>query len=149
MSQTANASGGKNTLTVILNWLLVIVIVVDVYYFITCVFFPEQWFKMIHGTPYIDPQGLLRRNGAIWGTMALFQLLALIKWRRKPYWLTIIGGLRGTEIVAEAFYLYFAQSITTMGRISLLVATPLNFVVSMFFIWSYLKITKKQKSSSD
>jgi Na+-driven multidrug efflux pump len=143
MSQNTNSSGGTKKLKVILNWLLLIVIVLDVCYFVICVFFPEQWFKMFHGSPYVDPQGLLRRNGAIWGTMALFQLLALINWRRKPYWLAIIGGLRGSEIFAEWVYLYFARNMTGIGSVSLLVATPLNIAVSFFFIWCYLKIAKE------
>ncbi len=50
----------------IMNFFLIFLVILDVVLSITCLFFPETWFNKMHGEPYIDPQGLLRRTGAVW-----------------------------------------------------------------------------------
>ncbi len=114
-----------------------------------CAFFPETWFKLTHGVDYVDPQALLRRTGAIWLAFALFHLLAFLKWKTKPYWLVIVGGMRLSEIFADWTYLYFAQAITTGGRIGLLLATPSNIFFSLFFIRSFLLVQRSEGAAPE
>ena len=113
-----------------------------------CLFLPDTWFHMIHGTSYVDPQALLRRTGAVWAGFGLFHLLAFIKWRAQPYWLVIVGGMRLSEIFADLTYLFLAQNITVNGRLGLLLATPSNIFFSLFFIRSFLLLARSEKAAT-
>lgn len=122
----------------IINLSLLGLVILDLIYAALCFFFPDFWFRFIHGASYVDPQGLLRRTGAIWATFALVQLITLIRWRKESYWIAIITGVRMSEIFADWTYLAFAQDLTTFGRIALFLATPANLLVSWFFLRTYL-----------
>lgn len=103
--------------------------------------FPEFWFRFFHDAPYIDPQALLRRTGAIWAAFGVFHLVALWAWKRQPWWLAIVAGMRLSEIFADLTYLCLAESVTTNGKVSLLLATPSNIFFSVFFLHAFLKMT--------
>src|SRR5439155_464884 len=49
--------------------------------------FPQLWFRVFHGVRYDDPEGFLRRCAANWAAFALFQAIALARWKREPVWL--------------------------------------------------------------
>ena len=115
-------------------------VALDLFYAVICFFFPQMWFGVFHGTAYSDPEGLLRRTGAIWATFSVLQLIALLKWRQKPYWIAIIAGVRLSEIFADWTYLAFAQNLTLFGRIALFLASPSNMIVSWYFFKSYLEL---------
>ncbi len=125
-----------------INLVLLVLIVLDVGYAVTCFFLPQVWYSTIHGVPYDDPQALLRRTGAIWAAFSLFQLVALIKWQQSPYWMAIITGVRLSEIFADWAYVAFAQNTTPFGQIALLLATPANILISVFFFRSYLALDR-------
>lgn len=128
----------------LINLLLLLLVALDLIYSIIAFLFPEFWFKAIHGAPYVDPQGLLRRTGAVWAAFTLFQLIAYFKWRKLPYWLAIVAGLRFSELIADWTYLSFAQEITWSGRLGLLISTPANFVICWFLLRSFLKLEETQ-----
>jgi hypothetical protein len=121
--------------------ILVILILLDVVYVAIIFPHPEFWFKTLHGAPYVDPQGLLFRTGAVWASFALFQFIALIKWRKAPYWLMLVAGIRLTEVFADWVHLYYAQNMTSLGRMSLLAAPIVNGLTGWFFFRAYLKVT--------
>jgi hypothetical protein len=100
--------------------------------------FPDLWFRLVHGVARVDPQALLARTGALWVAFSLFHLIAWRKWRSAPYWLALAGGMRLGEIFADPTYALLASDITTLGRISLLAAGPVNLVVALFFIRGFL-----------
>ena len=120
--------------------LLLVLVALDLIYSVIAFLFPEFWFKTIHGAPYIDPEGLLRRTGAVWVAFTLFQFIAYFKWQEHPYWLAIVAGLRFSELIADWTYLYFAQDITSSGRLGLLLSTPANLVICWFLLRSFLKL---------
>ena len=125
------------------TWLspvLIVLILLDLFYAVICFFFPQMWFSMFHGTPYDDPEGLLRRTGAIWATFSLLQLIALLRYRQQPYWVAVIAGVRLSEIFADWTYLAFAQNMTAFGRIGLLAASPSNMIISWYFLRSYWEL---------
>ncbi len=126
-----------------INILLVFLVVLDVVLATLAFFFPEFWFRTIHNAPEVDPQGLLQRTGAVWAAFTLFQLIALLKWQRQPYWLIIVAGIRLTEVFSDWTYLYFAQDITQLGRLGLFIAPPGNLLFSWFLIRSFLHIRDK------
>jgi hypothetical protein len=125
----------------IINLLLLFLIILDVVLSVLALLLPNTWFKLFHDQPYVDPQGLLRRTGAVWVAFTLLQFIAYMKWQEQPYWLVLIAGVRLTELFSDWTYLYFAQNITKVGRLSLLIAPPANLVMGWFFIQSFLKLT--------
>jgi hypothetical protein len=122
--------------------LLVFLVILDIVLSTTCLLFPETWFKTFHGAPYIDPQGLLKRTGAVWVAFTVLQAAAVFKWEKEPWWLVLIAGVRLTELFSDWTYMYVAQSMTTMGRIGLFIAPPGNLVFGWFLIWAYKKIMR-------
>lgn len=128
-----------------MNLFLVFLVILDLVLSSTCLFFPATWFRVVHNAPYVDPQGLLRRTGAVWAAFTLFQLLALVKWQKKPYWLVLVAGVRLTEVFSDWAYLYFAASITSYGRIGLLIAAPANVVFGWALIRAYLRLEADSK----
>ena len=122
--------------------LLIILILLDLFYIIIIFPHPELWYRFIHGAPYVDPEGILRRTAAVWTSFALFQIIALFKWRRAPHWLMLVAGIRFTEIFADWTYLYFAQHITWIGRAGLFLAAPINLLSGLFFFRAYHLLRK-------
>jgi hypothetical protein len=122
--------------------LLIILILLDVIYVAIIFPYPELWYKYIHAAPYVDPAGLLHRTGAVWASFALFQIIALIKWRKHPHWLMLVAGIRFTEIFADWTYVYFAQSLTWYGKAGLLSAPLINFGSGLFFFKAYFNVKK-------
>jgi hypothetical protein len=125
----------------LINLLLVFLIILDVVLSVLALLLPNTWFRLFHNQPYVDPQGLLRRTGAVWVAFTLLQFIAFMKWQEQPYWLVLIAGVRLTELFSDWTYLYFAQNITKVGRLSLLIAPPANLVMGWFFIQSFLRLT--------
>ena len=125
----------------VINLLLILLIVLDVILSVLALLLPNTWFKLFHNQPYIDPQGLLRRTGAVWVAFTLLQFIAYMKWPEQPYWLVLIAGVRLTELFSDWTYVYFAQNVTRVGRMSLWIAPPANLVLGWFFIQSFLKLT--------
>ena len=117
--------------------LLIVLIVLDLIYVGIIFPYPDLWYRFIHGTAYIDPGGLLRRTGAVWTSFALFQIIALIKWRKHPHWLMLVAGIRFTEIFADWTYVHFAHDLTLLGKMGLLSAGPINLLSGLFFFKSY------------
>ncbi len=107
--------------------------------------FPGFWFRTFHGAPYMDPQGLLARTGAVWAAFALFHLIAFWKWRDAPWLLAVVGGMRLSEIFADVTYLIRAGSMTTSGTIGLLAATPSNVFFALFFIQGFLLLQPRER----
>lgn len=126
----------------LIRLLLVFLVVLDLVLSTTALLFPETWFRVFHGVQYVDPQGLLRRTGALWVAFTLLQSIALFKWEKQPYWLVLVAGVRLTELFSDWTYLYFAQNLTTYGRIGLMIAPPGNLIFGLYFIKSYLKASR-------
>lgn len=112
-------------------------IALDVIY--PLIIFPssQTWFDLIHGADYVDPQGLLKRLGAVWATFALFQAIAYFRWEQGPHWLMLVAGLRFGEIVADWVYLAAADDRTWLGTLGLLSAAPTNLLLGLFFFRAY------------
>jgi hypothetical protein len=127
------------------NLLLIFLVILDLVLSSLCLFAPSTWFKLMHDAPYVDPEGLLRRTGAVWAAFTLLQFLALVLWRKKPYWLVLVAGVRLTEIFSDWTYLYFAASITSFGRLGLLIAPPANVIFGWLLIRAYLRLETDAK----
>jgi hypothetical protein len=127
--------------TFAINSLLIFLIILDAFLCILALLFPATWFKLFHDEPYIDPQGLLRRTGAVWAAFTLLQVIAYLKWEEHFYWLVLIAGVRLTELLSDWTYLYFAQKTTWSGRLSLLIAPPANLAMGWFLIESFSRLT--------
>jgi hypothetical protein len=116
---------------------LAALLALDVTLTVVAFFFPGLWFALFHGVPYADPEGFLRRCGANWAGFALFQAIALRRWRRAPWWLAVAAGLRLSDIFTDWTYLAFAHDLTWFGRISLAATSPMNLVVGLYLLRCY------------
>ena len=125
-----------------INILLIFLIILDVFLCILALLFPATWFKIFHDEPYTDPQGLLRRTGAVWAAFTLLQIIAYLKWEEQFYWLVLIAGVRLTELFSDWAYLYFAHNITWAGLLSLLISPPANLAMGWFLIESFVRLTR-------
>ena len=123
--------------------LLAFLVILDIILSITAIFFPTTWFMLMHGTAYVDPQGLLARTGALWAAFVLVQFIALIKWEKYPWLLILVSGMRLTEIFSDWVYLHATQNITMFGRLGLLIAPLSNLAFGLVLVWFYLKMTKE------
>lgn len=121
-----------------INALLLFLILLDMTLAFTAYCLPQFWFTLFHGTPYVDPQGLLRRTAGNWLAFALLQILAYLRWKNQPYWLVLVAGVRLSDIFTDWSYLYFAQNLTCFGGFSLFIASPAN----LYFGWFLLKGSK-------
>lgn len=101
---------------------------------------PQLWYRLLHDAAYVDPQGLLRRTGAIWAAFAAVQILALPRWRRAAHWLLLVTGIRLSELFADWTYLVFAESITPFGTAALLVTLPANLLICWFLYATWRKL---------
>jgi hypothetical protein len=117
-------------------------VILDVVLSTTCILFPEKWFMTFHGAPYVDPQGLLKRTGAVWVAFSLLQLIAFFKWEKAPWWLVLIAGVRLTELFSDWTYMYVAQSMTFWGKVGLFIAPPGNLIFAFILMWFYFKMRR-------
>jgi hypothetical protein len=116
---------------------LLALIALDVIYPIVIFGSGQWWFDFIHGEDYVDPQGLLKRLGAVWATFALFQIIAYFRWEHAPHWLMLVAGLRFGEIDADRVYWTAADDRTFFGTVGLLSASPTNLLLGLFFYRAY------------
>ncbi|MBI2519723.1 MAG: hypothetical protein HYV97_04880 [Bdellovibrio sp.] len=126
-----------------INWLLFSLIALDVVLAIAAFFFPDFWCEIFHGTDYLETYGLLRRTAAIWLAFALFQTIALFKWRQNYLWLVIVAGLRLSEVFSDWAYLAFSDTATWFAWGTLLLSPPSN----IFFGWYLFKKANILKST--
>jgi len=117
-------------------------VILDLVLCTLCLFFPETWFKIFHAAPYVDPQALLKRTGAVWVAFTLLQLIAFFRWEKAPWWLVLIAGVRLTELFSDWTYMWLANSMTTIGSIGLFIAPPGNLAFGIFLVWAYKKVMK-------
>lgn len=94
--------------------------------------FPDLWSRVLHGTEYVDPAGLLRRTGSIWIAFTVVQVVALLRWRSHPHWLLMVSGIRLSEMFADWTYLAFADSVTPFGTVALTLTLPINLAICWF-----------------
>jgi hypothetical protein len=123
------------------NALLVALILLDIVLSTIALVFPEHWTKVMHGLPYDDPAGLLRRTGAVWVAFVLLQAIALFRWQKQPYWLTLVAGVRFTELFSDWVTIFAAKQMTVGGTIGLLLSPPGNLVFGLILISAYKRLS--------
>jgi len=123
------------------NVLLAGLVLLDIVLSGTCLFFPALWFRWFHGVPYLDPQALLRRTGAVWAAFTLLQFMALVRWQRFPHWLALVAGVRLTEIFSDWTYLALCSNVTWFGRVALFVSPPANLVFGLILLRTWARVS--------
>jgi hypothetical protein len=116
---------------------LLALIALDVIYPVIIFSSGDAWFDLIHGADYVDPQGLLKRTGAVWTAFAIFQAIAFFRWKQGPHWLMLVAGMRFGESFADWVYWASADDHTWFGTLGLLGASPTNFLLGLFFFRAY------------
>jgi len=134
----------KFSLRIRTHILLAGLVMLDIVLSGACLFLPDLWFRWFHGVPYVDPQGLLRRTGAVWAAFTLLQFIALIRWQRYPHWLVLVAGVRLTEIFSDWTYLYFSSNITWFGRIALFISPPANLLFGWILLRTWARVANAE-----
>ncbi len=134
---------GERTLDAILLSLVLLDLALSVWAF--C--FPQAWFSAFHGVAYVDPEGLLPRMAANWAAFALFQAVALLRWRRGPHWLAVAAGVRLSDIFTDWTYLLFCHDVTWFGRVALFAASPMNAVAGWRLLRAYSAVSSVRPSA--
>jgi hypothetical protein len=122
------------------NAFLVALVVLDIVLATLAIAFPATWTEAMHGLPYIDPAGLLRRTGALWVAFVVLQAIALVRWPRQQYWLPLVAGVRLTELFSDWVTIVAAQQMTTLGTVGLLIAPPANLLFGLILISTYKRL---------
>jgi hypothetical protein len=122
------------------NLFLIGLVLLDVVLSTIALAFPERWSRVMHGLPHDDPAGLLRRTGGVWVAFSLLQAIALARWQKQPYWLTLVAGVRFTELFSDWVTLFAAQQMTTFGTVGLLIAPPANLLFGLILIATYRRL---------
>jgi hypothetical protein len=99
--------------------------------------FPDLWFAAFHGVPYSDPEGFLRRCAANWAAFAIFQGVALVRFRREPQWLAVVAGMRLGDCLTDWTYLAFSTHATLFGKLALASTSPLNVILGVSLLRAY------------
>ncbi|HTL11630.1 MAG TPA: hypothetical protein VL588_04040 [Bdellovibrionota bacterium] len=116
--------------------LLTALLLLDIGLTINAFLFPAHWFQLMHGvTGAVDPEGFLQRIGGSWAAFALFQAIALFRWRERPHWLAVVAGLRLSELFADWVLMAYARDLTILGKIGLGLSPPVN----VFCAWYLLR----------
>ena len=121
----------------LVDLILIALIVFDLVVAVGAFLFPQLWYRILHDAEYVDPQGLLRRTGAIWVAFSVLQVLALPRWRAACHWLALVCGIRLSEMFADWTYLAFAASVTPFGTVALIVTLPANLLICWFLFATY------------
>jgi len=99
--------------------------------------FPGLWFALVHGTPYDDPEGLLRRCAGNWLMFGALQAIALWRWKREPGWLAAVSGARFSDVLTDWSYLWFSTHLTWHGTLGLFAAGPFNLLCGVYLWRAY------------
>ncbi len=132
-------------LTTQINFMLIVLILIDLVLATVALFFPELWFAALHGVAYDDPQGLQQRSGALWAAFTLFQLIALLRWRRELWWLPLVAGMRFSEIFTDFVLLYVAADLTLFGRLGFFISPLFTAFAGWFLLSRYRKIVAEAR----
>jgi hypothetical protein len=126
-----------------INAILLFLIFLDLALFGVCLVKPGLWVQLIHGVPFEDSFGMVRRLGAVWAAFFLFQVIALFRWKTEPYWLVLVAGIRWTEIFSDWVYAGFAEHLTWLGKVGLFAAPPVNLLAGGYLLWTYLRMNSR------
>lgn len=137
--QPASERGSQLNPTLV-NGLLVALVLLDVFLSTIALAFPDRWAQVMHGLPYEDSAGLLRRTGAVWVAFVVLQAIALFRWRKQPYWLPLVAGVRFTELFSDWVTIFAAKQMTTIGTIGLLLAPPANLLFGLILLSAYRRL---------
>ncbi|MCZ2355099.1 MAG: hypothetical protein LC115_00175 [Bacteroidia bacterium] len=120
-----------------IQFLLWFLVLLDLFLSGICLVSPAAWGQLMHGQLIQDEFGVIRRLGAVWLAFLVFQTLALLNWKKAPYWLVLVAGIRLTEVFSDWFYGYFASDLSWFGFAGLLIAPPANAFFGWYLIRAY------------
>jgi hypothetical protein len=127
-----------------ISWLLLILVAFDIFVASVALFFPDLWYRVVHGVPYDDPQGLLRRCGANWAAFAVIQIIAFVRWKKAPYWLAIVAGVRLSDMFTDWTYLWFCSNVTVVGAVGTFLASPIELALGVWLLQAYVRLSVGQ-----
>ena len=104
---------------------------------------PDLWFEVWHGAPYVDPQALLPRCGANWLAFFILQVIALVRWRREPWWLAVVAGVRLSDVFTDFTCSLLAQDVTVATRVLFPLMGAGNLLFGVLLLRAFLARTQR------
>ena len=104
----------------------------------------QTWFDLMHGTDHVDPGGYLKRTGALWLSFAIIQAIAFMRWREAPHWLMVLAGVRWGDVLSDWTWWAAMDDRTWLAHV-LLLATPANFLLGLFFYRAYFRVRDRRR----
>ena len=103
--------------------------------------FPDLWFELFHtSTEGSQPARLLlKRCGANWGAFALFQAIALYRWEERPHWLTVVAGIRLSDIFTDPVYAAFSDDPSWLNTLALPLMGVGNVALGVFLLSAFIE----------
>lgn len=105
---------------------------------------PELWFHLIHGAAPLDPQRLLQRTAAAWTAFLVLEVIAVVRFPRRPAWLAVIAGVRFSDMFTDVTHALLAPDMTSFGSACLLAASPFNLLAGLYLLRAHRRITSAQ-----
>ncbi len=118
---------------------ILVAIAVDVVLVVRTGLDPAWWFDWLHGhrQPTSNELAFLYRCAAHWAAFALFQGLALARWRAWHGWLLVLAGVRFSDVFTDWTYLASADSVSAVGAGGLAAPGFLNWGMALFLVWAW------------
>jgi hypothetical protein len=130
-----------------INFILLFLVILDLFLTIWAFFYPELWFSFFHGSPYIDPQALLYRCGANWLAFFIIQAAAYLYWQKNPWLLVLVAGCRLGDSLTDITCLVFSAEHTLMAMIGFPLAGFGNLLAGLVLIWFFKKLPPVNQTS--
>lgn len=108
---------------------------------------PELWFDLIHGAPPLDPQRFLQRTAAAWTAFLVLEVIAIVRFRRRPAWLAVIAGVRCSDMFTDITHALLAPDMTAFGHACLLAASPFNLLAGLYLLRAHNALTTARANS--
>jgi hypothetical protein len=108
-------------------------------------FNPELYCRVFHPT-LVDPQlDLIQRLGAVWLAFALIAGIAATRRgvNRAP-WFLVVAVVRFLEVPADLIYGSVAHGASTLSRVLIYCAPPLNFVAGYYLFYVARELWRRE-----
>jgi hypothetical protein len=132
-----------------IDLLLLFLVLLDLVLSVVCLLSPSFWVQIMHGTSYNDTWGLVHRLGGVWLGFFVFQLIALLFWRKHSWLLVLVAGIRLTESFSDWIYWFTADQHTWFANVGLLIAPPANWLFAFVLIREFLRMNNHRSYSPE
>lgn len=112
-------------------------------------FLPDIYRWILHPqleTPQVE---LIRRTGILWLSFSAVALIAATRGAdSRARWMLVLAWLRLMEVPADVLYGLTASGASTLSRLLILMAPPINLGVGLYLFWLSRALMRARKSTA-